>query len=76
MKNILMIGTGGTIASKQTEYGLAPGLSAEDILNYIPAVRRAIWPTAEYWRISVFSAVRTKKALRRLNMILRVRRVL
>ena len=24
MKNILMIGTGGTIASKQTEYGLAP----------------------------------------------------
>ena len=40
MKNILMIGTGGTIASKQTEYGLAPGLSAEDILNYIPAVSK------------------------------------
>ena len=38
MKRILMIGTGGTIASKQTEYGLAPGLSAEDILTYIPAV--------------------------------------
>lgn len=35
-----MIGTGGTIASKQTEYGLAPGLSAEDILNYIPAVSK------------------------------------
>ena len=27
-KKILMIGTGGTIASKQTEHGLAPGLSA------------------------------------------------
>lgn len=40
MKNILRIGTGGTIASKQTEYGLAPGLSAEDILNYIPAVSK------------------------------------
>lgn len=40
MKNILMIGTGGTIASKQTECGLAPGLSTEDILNYIPAVSK------------------------------------
>lgn len=38
MKTILMIGTGGTIASKQTEYGLAPGLSPEDILSYIPKV--------------------------------------
>lgn len=34
-----MIGTGGTIASKQTEHGLAPGLSSEDILSYIPQVR-------------------------------------
>lgn len=33
-----MIGTGGTIASKQTEAGLAPGLSSEDILSYIPQV--------------------------------------
>lgn len=39
MKKILMIGTGGTIASKQTEHGLAPGLSSEDILSYIPQVR-------------------------------------
>lgn len=39
MKKILMIGTGGTIASKQTDYGLAPGLSAADILEYIPAVK-------------------------------------
>ena len=40
MKKILMIGTGGTIASKQTEYGLAPGLAPEDILTYIPAVAK------------------------------------
>lgn len=38
-RKILMIGTGGTIASKQTEYGLAPGLSSEDILSYIPQVK-------------------------------------
>jgi L-asparaginase len=39
MKKILMIGTGGTIASKQTEDGLTPGLSSEDILSYIPQVK-------------------------------------
>lgn len=39
MKKILMIGTGGTIASTQTEQGLRPGLGTEDILRYIPAVQ-------------------------------------
>lgn len=39
MKKILMIGTGGTIASKQTDAGLTPGLTAEDVLSYIPAVK-------------------------------------
>jgi len=39
MRNILMIGTGGTIACKQTEDGLTPGLTPEDILAYIPAVK-------------------------------------
>lgn len=39
MKNILLIGTGGTIASKQTSDGLAPGLSSDDILSYIPQVK-------------------------------------
>lgn len=39
MKKILMIGTGGTIASTHTEQGLRPGLGTEDILRYIPAVR-------------------------------------
>lgn len=37
-KKILMLGTGGTIASKQTQNGLAPGLTSEDILSYIPQV--------------------------------------
>ena len=40
MKKILMIGTGGTIASTPTKYGLAPGLTPSDILSYIPAVRQ------------------------------------
>lgn len=39
MKKILMITTGGTIACKQTEDGLAPGLTPEDILSYIPSVK-------------------------------------
>lgn len=38
-KRILMIGTGGTIASKQTDKGLSPGLSSEDVLSYIPQVQ-------------------------------------
>ncbi len=37
--NILMITTGGTIASMKTADGLAPGLSGEEILAYIPGVR-------------------------------------
>ncbi len=38
-KRILMIGTGGTIASKQSGNGLSPGLSSEDVLSYIPQVK-------------------------------------
>lgn len=40
MKKILMIGTGGTIASRQTGLGLAPAISPEDVLSYIPEVSR------------------------------------
>ena len=43
-KRILMIGTGGTIASKQTDNGLSPGLSSEDVLSYIPQVKEIIIP--------------------------------
>ncbi len=38
MKNILMIGTGGTIASRPTSDGLHPQLTPEEILDYIPAI--------------------------------------
>ena len=38
MKNILMIGTGGTIASRETSAGLSPSISPQDILSYIPQV--------------------------------------
>ena len=39
MKNILMTGTGGTIASEMTESGFSPMLDSEDLLNFIPEVR-------------------------------------
>ncbi|MBQ4608300.1 MAG: asparaginase [Clostridia bacterium] len=38
MKQILLIATGGTIASRPTENGLAPELCAEDILGCVPAL--------------------------------------
>ena len=38
MKEILMIATGGTIASKPTQQGLAPQLSAEEILACVPGL--------------------------------------
>ena len=38
MKNILLIATGGTIASQKTASGLAPGLSAGELLARIPDV--------------------------------------
>jgi len=40
MKKILMIGTGGTIACCATDSGLAPKLSAEELLQYIPSVKK------------------------------------
>ena len=36
MKKILVIGTGGTIASKPTQNGLAPALSADALLEAVP----------------------------------------
>lgn len=36
MKKILLIATGGTIASKYTESGLSPQLTADELLSYIP----------------------------------------
>ena len=39
MKKILLIATGGTIASKYTEQGLSPQISANELLEYVPAAR-------------------------------------
>lgn len=39
MKKLLLIATGGTIASKFTESGLAPQLNAEELLSYVPTAR-------------------------------------
>lgn len=38
MKNILMIGTGGTIASEMTPDGLTPELTPTQLLHYVPAI--------------------------------------
>ena len=38
MKKILMIGTGGTIASEATEHGLAPELTTEQLLSHVPGI--------------------------------------
>lgn len=37
-KKILLLTTGGTIASHKTEYGLAPALTAEEILDFLPSM--------------------------------------
>lgn len=39
MKKILLIATGGTIASRKTERGLAPAISAEELLQFVPEIR-------------------------------------
>ena len=36
LKKILLIATGGTIASKYTDSGLAPQLSSQELLSYVP----------------------------------------
>lgn len=41
MKRILLIGTGGTIASGVTESGLAPALTTDELLSYLPDLATA-----------------------------------
>lgn len=38
MKRILMLATGGTIASKECGHGLSPAITSQEILSYVPAV--------------------------------------
>ena len=38
MKHILMIGTGGTIASEMTPEGLTPELNTRQLLSFVPRI--------------------------------------
>ena len=40
MKKILLIATGGTIASRHTDHGMAPQLSSNEILESVPELNR------------------------------------
>ena len=53
MKKILMIGTGGTIASEITESGLTPGFSTEDLTDGLsrPLNRCAAWTCVQVCNI-------------------------
>lgn len=38
MKHILMLATGGTIASRQSGHGLSPALTGEELLEFVPVL--------------------------------------
>ncbi|MCI8513681.1 MAG: asparaginase [Lachnospiraceae bacterium] len=38
-KKILLLATGGTVASRSTGHGLSPSLLSEEILTYVPSIR-------------------------------------
>ena len=38
MKKILLIATGGTIASKPTKVGLVPSITSQEILEFVPSI--------------------------------------
>lgn len=38
MKKILLIATGGTIASKPSDYGLVPSITSEEIIEFVPQI--------------------------------------
>ena len=38
MKKILLLGTGGTIASEPHNTGLSPELSPEQLLSFVPGI--------------------------------------
>lgn len=39
MKKLLMIATGGTIASVQKEHGLVPGITSTELIEYLPSLK-------------------------------------
>ena len=40
MKNLLLLGTGGTIACKRGENGLTPLLTGDELLSYVPDAKK------------------------------------
>jgi len=38
-KKVLLIATGGTIASKRSHHGLKPQITPEELVSYIPQVK-------------------------------------
>ena len=46
LKRILMIATGGTIASKRSEEGLKPLITSEELLGFVPDVKEFCEETA------------------------------
>lgn len=41
-KRILMLATGGTIASRESSQGLAPAITSEELLGYVPGIGGAV----------------------------------
>ena len=39
-KKILLLTTGGTIACKQSENGLMPAITSDELLDFVPEVRQ------------------------------------
>ncbi|MDD4779721.1 MAG: asparaginase [Tissierellia bacterium] len=39
MKKVLLIATGGTIASLKTSDGLAPGITSDELIKYVPEIK-------------------------------------
>ena len=44
--HILVIATGGTIASKESELGLTPAMSGEELVSDIPGIRNVCTPVS------------------------------
>ena len=42
MKNILILTTGGTIASIETPHGLIPALTSDELLSFLPKIDRKL----------------------------------
>ena len=47
-KKILLLATGGTIASKKSENGLKPQITPEELLEYIPQDKRILMRYLQY----------------------------